>query len=120
LTRGAIIREADSAAVDRRMGTAARPVAGVGGTRIAIVAAIRGAGDAGTRHAAVVGRARIAVLASRAVRHRHVDARAGRGFALTGLVTLIERGTHHRRAAGAGAGAAGAVVLGAGARVVAG
>src|SRR5262249_47071135 len=120
LTRRAVIREADAAAVDRRMQAAARPVAGIGGAHVAVVAAVRGAGDARPGHAELVGRAGIAVLAGRAVRHRHVDARARRGIALAGLVTLIERGTHHRGAARAGAGVAGAVVLGAGAGVVAG
>src|SRR5262249_31489374 len=120
LARRAVIREADAAAVDRCMRAAARPVAGIGGTRIAVVAAVPRARDARPGPAGVVGRAGIAVLAGRAVWHRHVDARARRGIALAGLVTLIERRTHHGCAAAAGAGVAGAIVLGAGARVVAG
>jgi hypothetical protein len=98
----------------------ARPVAGVCGARVTVVAGVREPGNARPRHACVVCSAGIAVLAGRAVRHRHVDAGAGRGIALAGLVTLIECWTHHRRAAAAGAGVAGAVVLGARACVVAG
>ena len=120
LARCTVIREADAAAGDRCMEAPARSVAGVGGTHIAVVAAVRGARDTRPGHADVVGRTGIAVLAGRAVRHRHVDARARRGIALAGLVTLIERRTHHRRAAAAGAGVTDAIVLGAGARVVAG
>src|SRR5262249_19160499 len=120
LARRAVVREADAAAVDRCMRAAARPVAGIGGTRIAVVAALRSARVARPGPAGVVGRAGIAVLAGRAVWHRHVDARARRGIALAGLVTPIECRTHHGRTAATGAGVAGAIVLGAGARVVAG
>ena len=120
LARCTVIREADAAAGDRCMEAPACSVARVGGTHIAVVAAVRGARDTRPGHADVVGRTGIAVLAGRAVRHRHVDARARRGIALAGLVTLIERRTHHRRAAAAGAGVTDAIVLGAGARVVAG
>src|SRR5262249_7867623 len=87
---------------------------------VAVVTAVRRTRNAGARHAGVAGRARVAVVAGRAVRHRHAHACTGRWIALAGLMALVDRGAHDRRSARARPGLPRAVVLRARAGVVAG
>src|SRR5207237_532734 len=65
------------------------------------------AGAAGAALAGVTGRARVAVVTGRAVGLGGVGAGAGRGVAVAGVVALVRRRAHDRRAGGARAALAG-------------